>query len=78
MPYINLPPALSAMMDELDKRLRRLETAYRFNAPAVDFSTNLPANPRQGDLYYNTYIGQLVYYNGTTWHKVNQSTYTPP
>jgi len=66
------------MFDEIDKRLRRLETAYRFNAPSVNFSTNLPANPNRGDMYYSTTLGQIVYYNGTAWHKLNQSTYTPP
>lgn len=66
------------MFWDLDRRIRALETAYRFNAPTLDFSTNPPTNPREGDMYYNSHIGQLVYWNGTTWHKLNQSTYTPP
>lgn len=77
MPYINLPPTLSEMFWDLDKRVRALETAYRFNAPSLDFATNLPTNPREGDIYYSTTIGQLCYYNGTAWHRLNQSTYTP-
>lgn len=73
MPYINLPPVISTMMDEIDKRLRRLETAYRFNAPNYDFSLGNPANVNPGDIYYNTHIGHLVYWDGTQWHKLNQS-----
>jgi hypothetical protein len=77
MPFINLPPVISEVFWELENRVRRLETAYRFNAPSIDFSTNLPTNAREGDMYYATDIGQLVYYNGTDWHKLNQSNYTP-
>lgn len=66
------------MFWDLDRRIRALETAYRFNAPAIDFTTNTPTNPRQGDLYYSINQACLVYYNGTSWHKLNQSTYTPP
>lgn len=77
MPYINLPPVVSEMFWDLERRIRSLETAYRFNAPALDFTTNAPTNPRQGDIYYAINLGQLVVYNGTSWHKVNQSTYTP-
>lgn len=77
MPYINLPPTVSELFWSLENRIRRLETAYRFNAPSIDFTTDLPSNPREGDMYYATDIGFLVYYNGTSWHKLNQSTYTP-
>jgi hypothetical protein len=77
MPFINLPPVMSEMFWDLENRIRRLETAYRFNAPSIDFSTDLPANAREGDMYYATDIGHLVYYNGTAWHKLNQSNYTP-
>ena len=51
MGYINLPPALSMMFDEIDKRLRRLETAVRFTAPNV--ATD-PTNPQKGDIWLNT------------------------
>jgi len=51
MSYINLPPALSMMFDEIDKRLRRLETAVRFTAPNV--ATD-PTNPKKGDIWLNT------------------------
>jgi hypothetical protein len=78
MPFINLPPVVSEMFWDLDRRIRSLETAFRFNCPSLDFSTNAPTNPREGDLYFATDEGHLVYYNGTSWHKLNQSTYTPP
>lgn len=67
MPYINLPPVVSEMFWDLDRRLRSLETAFRFNMPNVDFSTSTPSNPRTGDLYYNTYADQVTYWNGTEW-----------
>lgn len=73
MPYINLPPVMSQLIDDLDKRLRRLETAYRFNAPVVDFSVTTPTNVNVGDIYYNSDVGHLVYWDGTQWHKLNQS-----
>ncbi len=77
MPFINLPPTVSEMFWDLDRRIRSLETSFRFNCPSLDFSINLPTNPREGDLYYDTNEGHLVYYNGTIWHKLNQTSYTP-
>ena len=70
MPYINLPPVISTMMDEIDKRLRRLETAYRFNAPNVNFSTLTPANPVTGDIFYDTNADLLKYWNGSAWIEI--------
>ena len=67
MPYINLPPVVSEMFWDLDRRIRSLETAFRFNAPNVDFDTYEPTNPRVGDIYYNTDQDQMVYWNGTEW-----------
>lgn len=67
MPFINLPPVVSEMFWDLDRRIRALETAYRFNYPNVDFNTNTPANPNSGDAYYDTYNDQLKYWNGTEW-----------
>lgn len=78
MPYINLPPVVSEMFWDLDKRIRALETAYRFNAPSINFATQLPVAPRQGDMYFSQNASQIVYYDGVSWHKLNQSTYTPP
>lgn len=74
-PYINLPPTTSELYWDLDRRIRMLETAYRFNAPAVNIVTNPPAKPNAGDMYYDTASQHLVYWNGIEWHKLNQSTY---
>ena len=73
MPFINLPPVVSEMFWDLDRRIRSLETSFRFNAPNIDFSTNTPTNPRTGDLYYDTNSQRLVYWNGTAWQKLTQT-----
>ena len=70
MPYINLPPVVSEMFWDLDRRLRSLETAYRFNAPNVNFATNTPSNPRMGDIFYDTDAELLKYWNGTAWVEI--------
>lgn len=70
MPFINLPPVMSQLIDDLDKRLRRLETAYRFNFPNVDFSTSTPTNPNPGDAFYDTDTNLLKYWNGTAWIEI--------
>lgn len=67
MPFINLPPTMSELFWDLDRRIRALETAYRFNFPNVDFNTNEPTNPNVGDAFYDTYADQLKYWNGTEW-----------
>ena len=67
MPYINLPPVVSEMFWDLDRRIRSLETAFRFNMPNVNFNTSIPTNPRTGDLYYNTYADEVTYWDGTQW-----------
>jgi hypothetical protein len=70
MPYINYPPALKDIMDDLQNRLRKLETGTRFTFPAV---TSDPSNPRIGDAWLNTTTNQakIVDKNGTvrvlTW-----------
>lgn len=51
MAFINQPPDLRAIFEELNDRLRKLETAVRFTSPNV--STD-PTNPRIGDIWYNT------------------------
>jgi hypothetical protein len=70
MPYINLPPVVSEMFWDLDRRIRSLETAYRFNVPNVNFNTSLPTNPNAGDMFYDTYANQLKYWNGTQWVQI--------
>lgn len=70
MPYINLPPVVSEMFWDLDRRIRALETAYRFNVPNVNFNTNAPTNPNSGDMFYDTYTDILKYWNGTAWIEI--------
>jgi len=70
MPYINLPPVISEMFWDLDRRIRALETAYRFNVPNVNFNTNAPTNPNTGDMFYDTYVDILKYWNGTAWVEI--------
>jgi hypothetical protein len=54
MAYINQPPELRVMFQEIYNRLSKLETAQRFTAPSVNFATDTPTNPRVGDLFYDT------------------------
>ena len=70
MPYINYPPALKDIIEDLQNRLRKLETGARFTFPAV---TSDPSNPRIGDAWLNTTTNQakIVDNSGTvrvlTW-----------
>lgn len=73
MAYINQPPNLKTMFQDIYNRLSKLETAQRFTAPSVNFDTNTPTNPRVGDLFYDEDSEHIVYWNGTVWHKLNQS-----
>lgn len=70
MPYINLPPVVSEMFWDLDRRIRSLETAYRFNVPNVNFNTNAPTNSNTGDMFYDTYADILKYWDGTNWVEI--------
>ena len=74
MPYINQPPDLFALFQAVYDRLRKLETATRFTAPNVNFATNTPTNPRVGDMYYDTNSQRIVYWNGTAWYKLTQTS----
>ena len=67
MPFVNLPPTVSEMFWDLDRRLRALETAYRFNFPNVNFNTSTPTNPNIGDAFYDTFNDQLKYWDGTNF-----------
>ena len=55
MAWTNLPPALKTFFDDLDKRLRKVETSTRFTFPNV---TSDPSNPRKGDAWLNTTTNQ--------------------
>jgi hypothetical protein len=73
MAYINQPPNLKTMFQDIYNRLNKLETAQRFTAPSVNFDTDTPTNPRVGDIFYDTDSERLVYWDGSVWHKLNQS-----
>jgi hypothetical protein len=61
MGYINQPPDLNTIFGDIDRRLKKLETAYRFTIPIV---TTNPAYPREGDMWINSTDDELcVYYN---------------
>lgn len=51
MGYVNFPPNLKDLFDDLHTRLRKIETAQRFTAPNL---TADPTNTRNGDLWLNT------------------------
>jgi hypothetical protein len=70
MAYINQPPDLFAMFQDLYDRLRKLETAVRFTAPNVNFLTDTPTNPRVGDIFYDTNASVLKVWNGTVFEEI--------
>jgi len=63
MGYINIPPSLKDMFDDIINRLRKLETATRFTAPNV--ATN-PTNPRKGDIWLDTTSNTLEWVDATS------------
>jgi hypothetical protein len=64
MAYINQPPELKTMFQDIYNRLNKLETAQRFTAPNVSVE---PTYPRIGDIIYNNTPDQMEYWNGTEW-----------
>jgi hypothetical protein len=76
MAYINQPPDLRVIFSEIYSRLNKLETAQRFTAPNVDFSTNTPTNPRVGDQFYDTDAELMKYWNGTQWVELADNLYS--
>jgi len=64
MSYVNFPPALRDLFQNLDSRLNKLETAGRFTVTVV--ATD-PANTRKGDMWLNSTTNTLkiVDANGT-------------
>lgn len=75
MAYINQPPDLRVIFQELYSRLSKLELAQRFTAPNVNFDTNTPTNPRTGDIFFDTDSGKLVFWNGTNWRQITDSAF---
>jgi hypothetical protein len=55
MGYINRTPDLRDIFQDIDSRLRKIETAGRFTFPAVSSD---PTNPRIGDAWLNTTTNQ--------------------
>lgn len=75
MAYINQPPDLRIIFSDLESRIRKLETAQRFTAPNVNISTTPPSNPRTGDIFFDTATNKLVFWNGTNWRKITDTSY---
>jgi hypothetical protein len=67
MAYINQPPDLRVIFNDIYQRLQKLETAVRFTAPNVNFATNTPTNPRVGDIFYDTNSNRIKYWNGSAF-----------
>jgi hypothetical protein len=76
MAYINQPPELKTMFQDIYNRLNKLETAQRFTAPNVNFATNTPTNPRVGDQFYDTNADLMKYWNGTQWVEIADNLYS--
>jgi hypothetical protein len=51
VPFVNQPPALRDIFQQLNDRLSKLETATRFTVPIV---TTDPTYPRKGDMWINS------------------------
>ena len=73
MGYINQPPNLNNLFNDIERRLAKLETATRFTAPNYDFSTGAPSYARVGDIFFDTDTNKLVFWNGTTWRKITDT-----
>lgn len=78
MPYINLPPVVSELFWELEKRVARLENAYRFNVPNVSFVPTPPSNSKVGDMFYDTDADVLKYWNGVEWVVIADDNFGVP
>lgn len=63
MSVINLPPLLRVMFNELEARVRKLETSQRFMAPVVAADPTVLTN---GMIWYRIDLGTFrVYQNGS-------------
>jgi hypothetical protein len=67
MPYINQPPSMQSLFNDLSNRITKLENAQRFTAPDVPSE---PTYPRVGDIIYDNSVEFLKYWNGTTWIEI--------
>jgi hypothetical protein len=64
MPYINQPPSMQSLFNDLSNRITKLENATRFTAPDVPTE---PTYPRVGDIIFDNTTDQMKYWNGTEW-----------
>jgi hypothetical protein len=64
MPYINQPPSMQSIFNDLSNRITKLENANRFTAPDVPTE---PTYPRTGDIIFDNTTDQMKYWNGTEW-----------
>lgn len=60
MGYLNLPPSIKDIFDNITNRLSKLENSARFTVPIV--ATD-PTNPRNGDMWYNSTSSTLKFVN---------------
>jgi len=66
MAYVNITPDMRAIFDGLERRIKRLEQAKRFNVPYL-VSDPSASTLQNGDMWYNTTTNQLkVYVNSAT------------
>jgi hypothetical protein len=64
MPFINQPPSMQSLFNDLSNRITKLENATRFTAP--DIPTE-PTYPRVGDIIFDNTEDLMKYWNGTAW-----------
>jgi hypothetical protein len=64
MPYINQPPSMQSLFNDLSNRITKLENAQRFTAPDVPSE---PTYPRVGDIIFDNTENLMKYWNGTAW-----------
>jgi len=62
MGYLNFPPNLKDIFDDIYSRIRKLETAQRFTIPVV--ATD-PTNKRNGDMWFNSTSNTLKVVDST-------------
>jgi hypothetical protein len=70
MAYINQPASMQSLFNDLSNRIAKLENAQRFTAPNFDFGTGAPANPRVGDIFFDTDALVLMFWNGSVFVEI--------
>jgi len=62
MGYLNFPPNIKDIFDDIYARIRKLETAQRFSIPVVAVD---PTNRRNGDMWINSTSNTLKVVDST-------------